>query len=313
MHALIPRGWASPAARTRGCRCFASSVHAVAAQGFVASSAAAYDAGRPDWQLSHARAALALAGVSRSSPASADGLFPKAPILELGAGTGKFTAALFAAVAEVAPAGARPHIICAEPSEGFAAAWRSRCGALGARGTGLSLLAAPAAGLQELPDGACSAAFAAQALHWMADDASGAEIARVLGSGRALVALWNCRDASRAGCDWVREYEAVIASAYEPGTPSWLSRRWEAWARGSAAFQQPPALMRWEREAGGALGDERTMLDAALSISEIARRAPLERAAFEARLRAAVARAPRREDGLILMPMYTEALVMRVG
>jgi hypothetical protein len=133
--------------------------------------------------------------------------------------------------------------------------------------------------------------------------------AGVLGRGRALVALWNCRDASRAA--WVRDYEEVIASAYSPGTPSWISRRWEAWARACPSFQQPPALMRWEREAGGHLGDEATMLAAALSISEIARRTPEDRASFEARLRAAIAKAPRGEDGRVLMPLYSEVLVMR--
>jgi len=287
-----------------------ASVHSVAADGFKASGAAAYDAGRPEWQLSHARAALALAGVSRSSATSPDGrLFPATPLLELGAGTGKFTSALFTAVAEVAPPGALPHIVCAEPSEGFASAWHSRVRALGARGAGLSLLPAPAAALGALGDGACSAAFAAQALHWFAEDAAGREVARVLGRGRALVALWNCRDASRAA--WVRDYEAVIASAYSPGTPSWISRRWEAWARACPSFQQPPALMRWEREAGGHLGDEATMLAAALSISEIARRTPEDRASFEARLRAAIAKAPRGEDGRVLMPLYSEVLVMR--
>ena len=69
--------------------------------------------------------------------------------------------------------------------------------------------------------------------------------------------------------------------------------------------------MRWEREAGGHLGDEATMLAAALSISEIARRTPEDRASFEARLRAAIAKAPRGEDGRVLMPLYSEVLVMR--
>lgn len=299
-----------------------SAVHAVAASGFSAESAATYDAGRPDWQLSHARAALALAGVSRSSRASADGrLFPARPILELGAGTGKFTAALVASVAEIAPAGAVPHIVCAEPSEGFSAAWRARVRALGAAGSGLTLLNAPASALSGVADGSCAAAFAAQALHWFADDSAGLELARVLGSGRTLVALWNCRDAGDSA--WVRAYEAAIHDAYEPGTPSWLARRWETWARSSPHFVQPPAVMRWTRDGGGHFGNAETMLAAAMSISEIARKAPAERAIFQERLRAAIALAPPAPTATaanaavaarqILMPMFTEVLVMRVA
>jgi SAM-dependent methyltransferase len=305
---------ASAAALCTASAASAAGVHGVAAAGFSAGSAAAYDAGRPEWQLSHARAALALAGISRRTRASACGArFPGAPVLELGAGTGKFTAALVAALAEVAPAGAAPHVVCAEPSPGFAAAWRSRAAALGARGAALRLLPAPAADLSALGGGACSAAFAAQALHWFAEDGAGAEIARVLGKNGIFISLWNCRDAARAGA-WLEDYEAVIASAYAPDTPSWLSRRWEGWARGSAHFEQPPALMRWERDAGGHVGDAATMLAAAMSISEIARSPPADRRRFEDRLRAAIARAPRLPGGdNILMPMYTEALVLRVA
>lgn len=307
-----------------GAAAAATSVHGVAAAGFVAGSSAAYDAGRPEWQLSHARAALALAGVSQRSPVGACAatgrpLFPAAPVLELGAGTGKFTAALVRAVRDVAPAGAAPHVVAVEPSPGFAAAWRVRAAALaaeaeaaGAPAPALTLLSAPASDLRALAPGACSAAFAAQALHWFADAGAGAEIARVLGAGRAFVALWNCRDSTRA--QWVREYEAVVHSAYAPGTPSWLSRKWEAWALAFAGFDQPPAIMRWEREAGGHLGGSDTHLAAAMSISEIARRAPDDRARFEARLRAVLAAAPREAGGdSILMPMYTEVLVARIA
>jgi len=298
-------------------------VHGVAAAGFVASSAAAYDAGRPEWQDTHARAALALAGVSRRSPegrcaASGRRLFPAAPVLDVGAGTGKFTAALVRALRAVAPAGSAPHVVAVEPSPGFAAAWRARASALAdeARAAALpapalTLLATPAADLRELAPGSCSAAFAAQALHWFADDGAGGEIARVLGPGRVFCALWNCRDATRAR--WVQEYEAIIHSAYVPGTPSWLSRRWEAWALAFPGFDQPPAIMRWEREAGGHRGSADTHLAAAMSISEIARRAPDDRARFEARLRAVIAAAPREAGGDVLMPMHTEVLLARIA
>lgn len=102
------------------------SVHAVATSGFTAAGAAAYAAGRPEWQRLSVDAALDAAGVfpslgvARSACGGTD-VFPPNPVVELGAGTGKFTTELLAALRARAPRGAVPHVLAVEPSPGFRA------------------------------------------------------------------------------------------------------------------------------------------------------------------------------------------------
>lgn len=289
-----------------------SPVHAVSVTGFSAGSAQSYEAGRPEWDLAHFREMLSLAGISASTP-SAGGLFPAAPVLEVGSGTGKSTRMLLAALRELAPAGAAPNLICAEPSTGFADAMRELVSPAGVQ----RLLITPASDLSAVADGSVAAVFVAQALHWFSTDAASAEFARVLAPGGVLVACWNARDAARA-LEWMPAYEEVILSAYTPGTPAYFKRDWERHARRCALYKQPPRILQWPRASGGHVGDANTMLQAALSISEIARRPAEERADFERRLRAVIARAPRlppADDGAerILMPMFCEVMVCEMA
>lgn len=140
-------------------------VHPAAATGY-ARAARAYEGGRPDYP-----AALQdwLTG-----PLS---LGPGRIVVDLGAGTGKFTARL-------AATGAR--VIAVEP----VAAMRAE---LAARLPGVEAMEGRAQA-NPLPDASVDALTCAQAFHWFATPEALAEIARVLRPGGKLGLIWNIRD-----------------------------------------------------------------------------------------------------------------------
>ena len=143
------------------------------------AAAAAYDQHRSDYARAAVRWAL--------QPA------PGPRVLDLGAGTGKLTAALVALGADV---------IAVEPDPAMLAELRR---------------ALPAAGVLPgraeavpLPDASVDAVLAGHALHWFDMDVAGPEIARVLVSGGVLAGLWNVLDDR---VDWVAGLERVGGSA----------------------------------------------------------------------------------------------------
>ena len=111
-------------------------------------------------------------------------------VVDVGAGTGKLTAAL------VAPG---RDVVAVEPDAGMLAALAEQVPAARAlRGTGEAL---------PLPDASADAVVYGQAWHWVDVPAASAEAARVLRPGGALGLVWNVRDTS---VDWVRELGDVI-------------------------------------------------------------------------------------------------------
>lgn len=168
-------------------------LHRAAAEGFSRETAT-YARGRPEY------------------PPEADawlrdalGVGPGRAVLEVGAGTGKFTARLAAAGAEVS---------AVEPS----AAMRAACAA-----------AVPGARLHEgaaeaLPfaDACFDAVVCAQAFHWFANPQALAEFRRVLRPGGRLGLIWNVRDER---VDWVAALTHLIA-AYEGAAPRYASGAW---------------------------------------------------------------------------------------
>ncbi|MCI4339685.1 MAG: class I SAM-dependent methyltransferase [Thermoplasmata archaeon] len=151
-----------------------------AVQGFD-RSAEKYERGRPGYPeeaLDHLRAALHLR--------------PADPVLELGAGTGKFTRAL------------RPwsvRRIALEPVEGMRAVFRRTS-------DGAELLAGRA---ESLPfrDATMAAVVAAQSFHWFRQPETLREIHRVLRPSGALGLVWNRRDER---VPWVARLGALIDS-----------------------------------------------------------------------------------------------------
>jgi SAM-dependent methyltransferase len=131
------------------------------------------------------------------------GLRPGRRLLDLAAGTGKFTRL-------VAPSGA--DLVAVEP----VGAMRDE---LVARVPGVEALDGRA---EELPldDGSVDAVVAAQAFHWFDAHRALAEVHRVLRPTGRLALVWNVRDER---VDWVRRFgELLVAAAgrkpYEEGT-----------------------------------------------------------------------------------------------
>ena len=159
-----------------------------------------YDRGRPsypaeavDWILEQA------APAHEADPAHpAD-----SRVVDLGAGTGKFTATLVAARS----AGGRG---------------RARCRYARATHANLPTVTALEGSGEHLPldDASTALITVAQAWHWVDVDATSREVARVLEPGGALALVWNIRDAD---VDWVARLAQVMgaseAEKYDSVTP----------------------------------------------------------------------------------------------
>jgi len=114
-------------------------------------------------------------------------------VLDLGAGTGKFTALL--------PARAGP-VIAVEPSEAMLDVLRAKL-------PGVEAIAAGAESIP-LPDASVDAVTVAQAFHWFDRDPACAEIVRVLVRGGTLGLLWNHSDPD---CAWDRACHRIAHPA----------------------------------------------------------------------------------------------------
>lgn len=173
-----------------------------AARGYE-RAADAYERGRPEYP----RAALDLA-------ASALALQSGTRLLDLGAGTGKFSRL----------AAARGALVVAlEPAEAMIRRAAKAAGVLPVRGLA-----------EAIPFRAASfdAASAASAFHWFEGAKALREIHRVLRPGGHLALLWNLRDDSIA---WVAALSAIV-NRREGGTPRYRKGEWRA------AFEAAPGL-----------------------------------------------------------------------
>ncbi|MCO7518208.1 MULTISPECIES: class I SAM-dependent methyltransferase [unclassified Pseudomonas] len=170
-------------------------VHAAASTGYTRYSGN-YEQGRPDYPV-------ALQGWLRDTLGIARGT----PVLDLGAGTGKFTRLLSTLA---------PQLTAVEP----VAAMR---GQFAAHLPGVPVLDGSA---QHIPlaDASQQVLVCAQAFHWFASSDALAEMHRVLAPGGRLGLVWNVRDES---VDWVARITAII-TPYEGDTPRFHNGRWRA-------------------------------------------------------------------------------------
>jgi len=231
-----------------------SAIHS-AAQGFEAG-ATAYERGRPDYP---AEVADWLTGSL--------GLGPGKIVLDLGAGTGKFTRKLVATGATV---------IAVEPVDGM----RDK---LVAALPEVRALAGTADAIP-LPAAAVDAVICAQAFHWFATRAALTEISRVLKPGGRFGLIWNMRDESNP---WVAAITAIILP-YEGEAPRAYKGTWKS------AFPVPTlSPLEEQRFTYGHTGTpEDVIVNRTLSTSFIAKLPDAERETVAARLRELIATHP---------------------
>ncbi|MFZ0891037.1 MAG: class I SAM-dependent methyltransferase [Thermoplasmata archaeon] len=118
------------------------------------------------------------------------GLKRGATVIDLAAGTGKFTRGLV---------GTRAAIVAIEPTAGMRRVFRRAV-------PGLPVLDGSAE-VMSVPDGFADAVTVAQAFHWFHAPRALSEIHRVLRPGGGLALVWNERDES---VDWMRELSDLI-------------------------------------------------------------------------------------------------------
>jgi SAM-dependent methyltransferase len=218
-----------------------------------AAVAAEYDLGRPDWPA----ALLDVAATALDVP-------PGAPVLDVGAGTGKLTARL----AE------RFRVVAVEPL----AAMREL---LAARLPEVAVLDGSAEELP-VPDASVQAVFVAEAFHWFDGARALAEAARVLRPAGGIVLLWNL---PASGWDPPLPERArrlvrdAIARGPEPGGGLVARHEWRAAFAGS-----PFAPPRHERITHEVVLDRDGLVASVLSISSIAGLPMADRAALRDRL-----------------------------
>lgn len=231
------------------------SIHAAAQSGFDAD-ASRYERGRPDYP----------AEVTDWLRDSID-LEPGTTVVDLGAGTGKFTRRLLAT-------GAR--VIAVEPVAGMRAK-------LTADLPEIEVLNGNATSIP-LADASVDAIVCAQAFHWFATSDALAEMHRVLKPGGILGLIWNTKDDS---VPWVKAAFAVI-EPYEGDIPRFHSGAWRTVfpADGFGPLHEE----RFRHEHIGA--PETVIVDRLLSVSFISSLPNAEREAVATRLRHLIATNP---------------------
>nr|WP_315593532.1 class I SAM-dependent methyltransferase [uncultured Cupriavidus sp.] len=248
-----------------------TTIHHAAAQGF-STQADTYARGRPDYPAE-------LGDWLRDTL----GLAPGKTVVDLGAGTGKFTRLLI-------PSGAT--VIAVEPVEAMRAQLSSKLPDVQAlQGSAESM---------PLPDASVDAVVCAQAFHWFANTASMQEIRRVLKPGGRLGLVWNVRDES---VEWVAQLTAIM-TPHEGDAPRFYKGDWKKVF--PAEGFGPLGLTRLPYTHTGA--PEQVIVDRVMSVSFIASLPQAEQDAVRARLHAVIAADPALQGrDVVSFPYSTEA------
>jgi ubiquinone/menaquinone biosynthesis C-methylase UbiE len=224
------------------------SIHKAAAEGFQVG-ADTYDKGRPDYPQAAVDFLI-----------STFGLTSKTQVLDLAAGTGKWTRALFQRGIPV---------WAVEPVEGMRNLFSER----------LPQIPITEGTAEKIPvdTGVVHAVTVAQAFHWFDGKKALEEIARVLIPRGRLGLLWNVRDES---VPWVRLLSGILAP-YETGVPRYHTGEWKKAFLETSLFT--PLLEKHFQHVQQA--DVETVIARIASVSFIARLPPSELALVKTRVR----------------------------
>lgn len=248
-----------------------TAIHHAAAQGF-SSQADTYARGRPDY------------------PAEIDtwlretvGLSAGRTVVDLGAGTGKFTRLL-------QPTGAT--LIAVEPVAQMRAQLASKLPTVQVvEGTAESM---------PLADASVDAVVCAQAFHWFANTAAMREIRRVLRPGGRLGLIWNVRDES---VGWVARLTEIM-KPFEGDAPRFHRGDWRKVF--PAEGFGPLALTSLPYTHTGA--PEQVIVDRVMSVSFIASLRPAQQDAVRQQLHEVIAHDPAlKGQDTVSFPYRTEA------
>ena len=246
-------------------------VHDLVTSGFGAG-AATYQAARPEYPPEIEQWLIDDLGVSDEST-----------VLDLGAGTGKFSARPLAVGARVIAVDAVPQmlaqLVAAHPEVEVR------------RGSADAL---------PLESASVDAVVCAQAFHWFASARVLAEIRRVLKPKGHLGLIWNVRDESVA---WVAALTEIIAP-YEGEAPRYRTQAWRSLfpADGFSALRERHFV---NNQSGPA---EQVIVDRVLSISFISALPKEEQQSVAARVRELIARTPELAgESVVTFPYVTAA------
>lgn len=188
------------------------SFHPSAQTGFTKDNISRYELGRPTYPVEAMNFIIQLLRQSRVG----DSYNIPPSLLEIGAGTGKFTTT-FLEITTQDDWLKNCHYLALEPSE-FIEKLKSL-------NLNIQIEKGMAENIPVAKDQTIDGVLIAQAFHWMSNKQSIQEIHRVLKKNHPLILIWNGYDTN---INWIQQFEKeIILPRYPADTPKYQSGEWE--------------------------------------------------------------------------------------